>query len=61
MPTLTVIFGFTLVGLGILMVVTPAPGLLVITLGLSLLAREYEWARRWLDNLSSSLRRLHHR
>lgn len=37
--------GFTLLILGLIMMVTPGPGLLFIFLGLSILALEIEWAR----------------
>lgn len=33
---------------GIVMMVTPGPGIVGILLGLALLATEYEWADRWL-------------
>ena len=41
------ILGVTAVLLGVLMLVLPGPGLLVILAGLALLATEYAWAR-WL-------------
>jgi uncharacterized protein (TIGR02611 family) len=44
-------FGFTLVALGVVMLVTPGPGWLVIFLGLSALAVEFVWARRLLKRL----------
>lgn len=33
---------------GIVMMVTPGPGIVGIVLGLAILATEYEWADRWL-------------
>jgi uncharacterized protein (TIGR02611 family) len=42
---LTMIIGFALLILGLIMMVTPGPGLLFIFLGLSILALEIEWAR----------------
>lgn len=33
---------------GVVMMVTPGPGIVGILLGLALLATEYEWADRWL-------------
>ncbi len=42
---LTMAIGFTLLILGLIMMVTPGPGLLFIFLGLSILALEIEWAR----------------
>lgn len=40
--------GSTVVVIGIAMIVTPAPAILVIPIGLSILAIEFAWARRWL-------------
>ena len=46
-----IVGGFTLLLIGIAMLVTPAPGWLVILLGLSLLAAEFVWARRLMDRI----------
>ena len=43
--TIVLVFGFTLVLLGIVLLPTPAPGLLFIFFGLSILAIEIKWAR----------------
>jgi len=48
---LKVLFGFTLLALGIVMTVTPGPGWITILLGLGVLAAEFVWARRLLDRL----------
>jgi len=48
---LKILFGFTLLLLGVVMIVTPGPGWLVIVLGLGVLAAEFVWARRLLDSL----------
>ena len=50
----TAVFGFTLVLLGIVMIVTPGPGLLVIVLGLTLLSAEFVWARRLLRRIKTA-------
>ena len=42
---LTMFIGFLLIILGLIMMVTPGPGLVFIFLGLSILALEIEWAR----------------
>lgn len=42
---LTMVVGGVLLILGIIMMVTPGPGLLFIFFGLSILALELEWAR----------------
>jgi len=41
----TMTIGFILLVLGLIMMVTPGPGLLVIFFGLTVLALELEWAR----------------
>ena len=48
---LKVLFGFTLLALGVIMIITPVPGWLTIVLGLGLLAAEFVWARRLLDRM----------
>lgn len=42
---LTMVIGFILLILGLIMMVTPGPGLLFIFFGLTILALELEWAR----------------
>ena len=42
---LTMVIGFVLLLMGLIMMVTPGPGLLFIFFGLSILALEIEWAR----------------
>jgi uncharacterized protein (TIGR02611 family) len=46
-----VVAGFTLLAVGVVMLVTPGPGWLVILFGLSLLAAEFIWARRLMDRI----------
>ena len=46
-----VIAGFTLLLAGVVMLVTPGPGLVAIFLGLGLLAAEFVWARRLMDRI----------
>ena len=46
-----VVAGFTLLLIGVVMLVTPGPGWLVILLGLGLLAAEFVWARRLMDRI----------
>lgn len=43
---LTMVIGFILLIMGLIMMVTPGPGLLFIFFGLSILALEIEWARQ---------------
>ena len=46
-----IVFGFTLLALGAVMLLTPGPGWLSIFLGLGLLAAEFVWARRLMERL----------
>lgn len=53
-----IVSGFTLLAAGILMIVTPGPGWVVILLGLGLLAAEFVWARRLMDRIKREGERL---
>ncbi len=46
-----VIAGFTLLLAGVVMLVTPGPGMFAIFLGLGLLAAEFVWARRLMEGI----------
>ncbi len=46
-----IVGGFTLLLIGVVMLVTPGPGWLVSLLGLGLLAAEFVWARRLMDRI----------
>ena len=48
---LKIVLGFTLLAMGIAMLVLPGPGWLTIGLGLVILAAEFIWARRLLSRL----------
>ncbi|HUK36625.1 MAG TPA: PGPGW domain-containing protein [Vicinamibacterales bacterium] len=61
MRTLRITGGFALLVLGVVMVVTPGPGWVAIAAGVSLLAKEYDWARRWRDRLQGRLRAGRHK
>ena len=57
----TVLLGVGLVGgtvtaAGVVMLVTPGPGLLVIIAGLAILATQFAWAERALDKVKSRAR-----
>jgi uncharacterized protein (TIGR02611 family) len=43
--------GFVVLAAGVVMLVTPGPGIPVIVLGLTMLALEFAWAERWLERL----------
>ena len=53
-----IVFGFTLLALGAVMLITPGPGWVTIFAGLAVLAAEYVWARRLLDHLKGHATRL---
>jgi uncharacterized protein (TIGR02611 family) len=40
--------GITIVLIGVVMLVTPGPAVVVIPAGLAILGLEFRWARRWL-------------
>lgn len=48
-----IVIGFTLLILGVVMLITPGPGLITIALGLALLGAEFVWARRLLNRLKA--------
>lgn len=50
--------GFTLLFVGVVMLVTPGPGWLAIVGGLAMLAAEFVWARRLLNRLKAEGERL---
>lgn len=45
---ISVLFGFTVLLLGVIMLVTPGPGIPAIVVGLAILGTEFVWARRLL-------------
>jgi tellurite resistance protein TerC len=47
--------GSSVVLLGIVMLVTPGPGLVVIPIGLAILSVEFAWARLWLRMVRESI------
>ena len=49
---ITVVVGFTIVLIGIIMLVTPGPGLAAIVMGLALLGTEFLWARRLMKRFN---------
>ena len=48
-----IVIGFTVLLMGIAMIVLPGPAFLVIPLGLGILASELVWARRILHKIKS--------
>ncbi len=51
------VVGATVVLLGLVMLITPGPGLVVIPVGLAILSIEFAWARHWLRRLRESISR----
>ena len=47
--------GSTVVLVGVVMLVTPGPGLVVIPIGLAILSVEFAWARLWLRKVRESI------
>jgi uncharacterized protein (TIGR02611 family) len=50
--------GFALLGAGIAMLALPGPGWLTIIAGLAMLAGEFQWARRLLDQVKDAANRV---
>ncbi|MFA3783139.1 PGPGW domain-containing protein [Melioribacteraceae bacterium 4301-Me] len=55
---LTAIVGFTVLGIGIIMIITPGPASLVIPLGLTILASEFLWAKKVLEKLKEKVQQI---
>jgi uncharacterized protein (TIGR02611 family) len=51
------LIGFTVLLVGLAMVVLPGPAIVVIPLGLAILATEFVWARRLLEKARASIAR----
>ena len=52
-----IVFAFTLLLVGVAMLVLPGPGLVAIAAALAILSGEFVWARRLLDRLKDGARR----
>ena len=49
--------GFTVLAVGIAMIVLPGPAILVIPVGLGILGLEFAWARRWMERVREHAQR----
>ena len=49
------VVGITILAIGVVMIVTPGPALVVIPVGLAVLGIEFAWARSWLKKLRRSI------
>ena len=55
------VIGATLTAIGVVLLVLPGPGFLVIAAGISVLASEFVWARSFLRNAREKVSRLRSR
>ena len=55
------VLGSTVVAIGIVMLVAPGPGLVVIPIGLAILSLEFAWARIWLRRVREGISRANSR
>jgi tellurite resistance protein TerC len=46
-----IVGGFTVLAIGVAMIVLPGPAFVVIPVGLGILSLEFAWARRWLEKV----------
>ncbi len=51
------VVGVTVVLIGVVMLIAPGPGLIVIPAGLAILSIEFAWARVWLRKLREGISR----
>lgn len=61
--SISVILGFTIVIIGLILMPLPGPGTLIVLVGLTLLSLEFEWARQlvkegeqWMERLINKLK-----
>ena len=55
---IVIVVGFTVLLIGLAMVVLPGPAVVVIPIGLAILATEFVWARRFLRRMRQEAERL---
>ncbi|MHB8901278.1 MAG: TerC family protein, partial [Thermoguttaceae bacterium] len=53
------VVGSTVILVGVVMLVTPGPAMLVIPIGLAILGIEFAWARRWLKRMGQAVKDVH--
>ncbi len=51
------VIGFTILAIGIVMIIFPGPAFIVIPIGLSILATEFVWARKAMDKVKDRIKR----
>lgn len=52
------VIGFSVLIVGIAMIILPGPAVIVIPLGLLILASEFLWAKKWLDRIKSQAQKI---
>jgi tellurite resistance protein TerC len=55
---IVIVTGFTILVVGIAMIVLPGPAVVVIPIGLAILATEFIWARKLLDTVKERIERM---
>lgn len=55
---IVIVVGFTILAVGIAMIVLPGPAVVVIPIGLAMLATEFIWARKLLDTVKERIARM---
>ena len=55
------LMGGTVLLIGIIMIVTPGPAIIVIPIGLGILATEFAWARHYKEKLEAKWARMRRR
>lgn len=53
-----IVTGFTILAVGIAMIVLPGPAFIVIPIGLAILATEFIWAKKLLDSVKERIERM---
>jgi tellurite resistance protein TerC len=56
-----IVIGFTILAVGIAMIVFPGPAVVVIPVGLAILATEFIWAKKLLATLTEHIDRMRSR
>jgi tellurite resistance protein TerC len=51
------VIGFTILLIGIILIVLPSPAFIVIPAGLAILATEFAWARRLLKKVKQQIKK----
>lgn len=51
------VIGFTILAIGIALIVFPGPAFIVIPIGLSILATEFVWAKKLLEKVKNRIKK----